>query len=251
MNPQTSGVIVTGGASGLGKATALLLAEAGRPVAIWDLNAEGAKSVAARCSAADVASVGVGVDVGSREAVIEAAIASRKAIGPVGGLACCAAITRIGPVGHINFADWDLTMSTNLNGIAYAIEALLPALREVGAGAAIVVIASTEALRGNANIAAYTASKHGALGLVRSAARTLGPERIRVNAICPGAMKTPMLAGALKHTPAGTEEQMLASIPLGYASDPKEVGYVVRFLLSEEASYVTGVGIPVDGGMTA
>jgi NAD(P)-dependent dehydrogenase (short-subunit alcohol dehydrogenase family) len=246
-----AGVIVTGGASGLGRATALLLAEAGRPVAVWDLDEQRAKEVAEECSAKGVKALGLGADVGDRSAVVQAAAQSRQALGPVGGLACCAGICRLGSVGQIDFADWDLTLRVNLNGIAYAMEAALPLLREIGRGAAIVVVASTEALRGSPLLAAYTASKHGIIGLVRSAALSLGREGIRVNAICPGAMDTPMLAAALGQAGDEVRRQMIASIPLGYVSDPMEVGRVVRFFLSPAASYVTGAAVPVDGGMTA
>jgi NAD(P)-dependent dehydrogenase (short-subunit alcohol dehydrogenase family) len=246
-----TGVIVTGGASGLGRATALLLAEAGRPVAVWDLNEQGAMMVAEACGEKGVKALGLGVDVGDRSAVAQAAAQSRQALGAIGGLACCAGIFRFGPVGQIDFAAWDLTLRVNLSGVAYTVEAALPSLREVGRGAAIVVVASTEALRGSPLLAAYTASKHGVLGLVRSAALSLGREGIRVNAICPGAMDTPMLAGALDQAGAEARRHMIASIPLGYISDPTEVGRVIRFFLSPEASYVTGVAVPVDGGLVA
>jgi NAD(P)-dependent dehydrogenase (short-subunit alcohol dehydrogenase family) len=246
-----TGVIVTGGASGLGCATALLLAEAGRPVAVWDLDEQGAKKVAEACCAKGVKALGLRVDVSDRSAVVGAAAQSRQALGAIGGLACCAGVFRLGPVGQIDFADWDLTLRVNLDGVAYTVEAALPSLREVGRGAAIVVVASTEALHGSPLMAAYTASKHGVLGLVRSAARILAPEGIRINAICPGAMDTPMLMGALGQVGDEGKRQMIASIPLGYVSDPAEVGRVIRFFLSPEASYVTGVAVPVDGGMTA
>jgi NAD(P)-dependent dehydrogenase (short-subunit alcohol dehydrogenase family) len=246
-----SGVIVTGGASGLGCATALLLAEAGRPVAVWDINEQGAKKVAEACSEKGVKALGLGVDVGDRAAVVQAAAQSRQALGAVGGLVCCAGIFRFGSIGQLDFADWDLTLRVNLNGVAYTVEAALPWLREVGRGAAIVVVASTAALRGTPLSAAYTASKHGILGLVRSAALSLGREGIRINAICPGAMDTPMLASAFGQAADEVKQQMLASIPLGYISDPTEVGRVIRFFLSPEASYVTGAAVPVDGGMTA
>jgi len=246
-----TGVIVTGGASGLGRATALLLAEAGRPVAVWDLNEQGAKEVAEACSAKGVKALGLRVDVSDRSAIAEAVAQSRKALGAIGGLAYCAGVFRLGSVGEIDFADWDRIVRVNLTGVAYTVEAALPSLREVGRGAAIVVAASTAALRGTPLSSAYTASKHAAVGFVRSAALSLAREGIRINAICPGPMDTPMLAGAFGAVSDEVRQQMMASVPLGYISDPTEVGRVVRFFLSPEASYVTGAAVPVDGGMMA
>ena len=150
-----------------------------------------------------------------------------------------------------SLADWQATLDVNVMGVVNAIEALLPELRRAMPGSAIVAIASTEGVRGNPNIPAYTASKHGVVGLVRAAARSLGPEGLRINAVCPGAMDTPMLRGALGTIGPEVEAAMVASIPLGRTADPLEVARVARFLLSDEASYVTGAAILVDGGMTA
>jgi NAD(P)-dependent dehydrogenase (short-subunit alcohol dehydrogenase family) len=248
---RATGVIVTGGSSGLGRETALLLAAAGRPVAVWGTDGAKAETVAAECAALGVKAIGLSVDVGDRTAVTAGVDASRDAIGPIGGLTCSAAILRVGPVGCVDFRDWDETIRVNLTGVAHTIEAALPRLREVGRGASIVVVASTEAFRGSPILAAYTASKHGVLGLVRSAGLTLAREGIRVNAVCAGAMDTRMLQGGLTQAGPEIEQQMLASIPLGYISHPKEVAHVICFLLSPEASYVTGAAIPADGGMTA
>ncbi|WP_281783690.1 SDR family NAD(P)-dependent oxidoreductase [Sinimarinibacterium flocculans] len=248
---RRSGVIVTGGSSGLGRETAILLASAGRPVAVWGTDAAKARGVAAECAVLGVTAIGLGVDVGDRDAVAESVAASRAAIGPIGGLACSAGIIRVGPAGAIDFADWEAMVRVNLNGVAYAMEATLPELRSVGRGASIVVVASTEAIRGSPILAGYTASKHGVLGLVRSAAGALGREGIRVNALCAGAMDTPMMRKALAQAGDEARQQMIAAIPLGYISHPKEVAQVIRFLLSPEASYINGAAIPVDGGLTA
>jgi NAD(P)-dependent dehydrogenase (short-subunit alcohol dehydrogenase family) len=247
-----TGVVVTGGSSGLGKATALLLAEAGRPVAVWGTSEARVSEVAQLCRDAGVKAVGLTVDVRDPEAAHHAARASRNAIGPIGGVVCSAARLAVTPVGHLDFAQWQTTLDINLTGTATTLEATLPSLREVGRGASFVAVASTEAFKGSPYLAAYTASKHGVLGLVRASSRALAPEGIRVNAVCAGAMDTPMMTRALAD--AGGEpvrQQMIAAIPLGYISDPREVGYVIRFLLSPEASYVTGAAVPVDGGMLA
>jgi NAD(P)-dependent dehydrogenase (short-subunit alcohol dehydrogenase family) len=246
-----TGVVVTGGASGLGRATAVLLAEAGRPVAIWDLNEKGAREAVEQCRAFGVKAVAHKVDVGDLTSVGHAARQSRSQLGLIGGIACCAGITRLGPIGTIDFAEWDLTLRINLNGVAYALESVVPFLKETGRGASAVLVSSTEAFRGNPTLASYTASKHAVVGLARSASQTLGPAGIRVNALCPGAMDTPMLEQALRDSEADVRRQMMASIPLGYIASPTEVGRVIRFLLSSDSSYVTGIALTVDGGATA
>lgn len=245
-------MIVTGGSSGLGRATAHLLAESGRPVAIWGTDAARVRQVVDDCRAIGVLASGHAFDIGDQAALVAAAAASREAIGPIGGVACCAGRTRVDTIGQMDFTEWETTLRTNLTGIAYTLEAALPLLREVGPGSSFVAVASTEAVRGSPYLAAYSASKHGVVGLVRSAARSLAPERIRINAVCAGAMDTPMMTAAL--SAAGGEpvrQQMIAGIPLGYIAEPREVGRVICFLLSQGASYVTGVALPVDGGMLA
>ena len=248
----TSPVVVTGGGSGLGRATCLALAEAGRSVAAWDLNGDGARETARECAERHgVRAIAERVDVADPKDVERASAKTLGGLGGVGGLVCAAAVLRLGPIGVQTLSDWQATLDVNLMGVVHAIEALLPALRQALPGSSIVAIASTEGIRGNANLPAYTASKHGVVGLVRAAARSLGPEGIRINAVCPGAMDTPMLRGAIGTVGPEVEAAMLASIPLGRMADPVEVGRVTRFLLSDDASYVTGAAILVDGGMTA
>jgi NAD(P)-dependent dehydrogenase (short-subunit alcohol dehydrogenase family) len=247
-----TGVILTGASSGLGRATALLLAQAGRPVAVWGTNSERTNEVVRLCQDAGASAFGTTLDVGDLDAVRAAVDASEDAIGSIGGLVCAAARLRSDSVGSMSFGEWDLTLRTNLTGIAYTLEAALPALRRVGRGASCVAVASIEAIRGSGFLASYSTSKHGVLGLVSSASRALAPEGIRVNAVCAGAMDTPMMAAALEANGGEpVRQQMIAAIPLGYVSDPKEVAQVIAFLLAPESSYVTGAAIPVDGGMLA
>lgn len=245
---MTSGVVVTGGASGIGRACALALAESGRPVAIWDVAGPGAGETAAACRAFGVAAHASVCDVRDRAAIAAAVASCRAAIGPIGGLVHAAGIVRIAADDVVDADTFDDVYAVNLRAEADIVQALLPSLREVS-GAAIVGIASIEALIGHGAIPSYCASKAGLVGLTRSLAHRLGPEGIRVNAVLPGFVDTPMLA-PLVAIP-GARERVVASIPLGRLAEPADIARVVRFLLSDEAAYVHGAAIVVDGGMTA
>jgi NAD(P)-dependent dehydrogenase (short-subunit alcohol dehydrogenase family) len=248
-DPSTP-VAVTGGASGIGAACCLALAAVGRPVAVWDLDAGGAERVAGRCRDEHrVAAHPRSVDVVDDEAVAGAVTATVGALGGLGGLVHAAGIVRGALDDVIDTETWDAVLATHLRAYAFVTRAVLPELRRAGPGAAIVAISSIEGLVGHGFIPSYTAAKHGIIGLTRSLSHRLGPERIRVNAVCPGYIDTPMLAPTIQ-TPearAGYETR----VPLGRLGEPAEIARVVRFLLSNESSYLHGAAVVVDGGVTA
>lgn len=247
---MTSAVVVTGGGSGIGRACALACAEAGRPVAAWDLDGAGAEATAKEASERfNVAATAEQLDVTDSSTFAAAIRNARDALGPIGGLVHAAGVGGAVPVPFIDEAAWDAVVDVNLRAEALLVKELLPALREVGAGAAVVGIASVEALSGNGMIPAYCSSKAGLLGLTRSMAHAFAAEGIRVNAVCPGAVDTPMLAPLLGMPQA--RARLEERIPMHRIADPMEIGKVVRFLLSEDASYITGTYVVVDGGMTA
>lgn len=248
-DPSTP-VVVTGGASGIGAACATALAAVGRPVAVWDLDATRAELVAARLRGDDgAAACAVAVDVVDDAAVAAGVAATVAALGSIGGLVHAAGIVR-GALDDVIDADtWDAVLATHLRAYAFVTRAVLPELRTAGPGAAIVGISSIEGLVGHGFIPSYTAAKHGMIGLTRSFAHRLGPDGIRVNAVCPGYIDTPMLAPTIQ-TPearAGFETR----IPLGRLGEADEIARVVRFLLSNESSYLHGAAVVVDGGVTA
>jgi NAD(P)-dependent dehydrogenase (short-subunit alcohol dehydrogenase family) len=242
-------VIVTGGGSGIGRACSIALAEAGRPIAAWDLNADGVAETVELAQAIGVKAVGRVVDVTDSSSFEPAVGAARDALGPIGGLVHAAGVAGPIPVPFIDEETWDAVLDVNLRAEALLVRALLPSFREVGPGAAVVGISSVEGLVGNGMVPAYCSSKAGLLGLTRSLAHGLGAEGIRVNAVCPGAVDTPMLAPllAMPDAVARLEER----IPLKRVAQPEDIAKVVRFLLSDDAAYVTGTYIVVDGGMTA
>jgi NAD(P)-dependent dehydrogenase (short-subunit alcohol dehydrogenase family) len=245
-----TGVIVTGGASGIGAGICTALAEVGRPVAVWDRDADGAARVAAQCrDDHGVAAHVVGVDVTDDDALAGAVAPTVAALGPVGGLVHGAGIVAAALDDVIDVGTWDAVLATHLRAYAFAVRAVLPELRAAGAGSAVVGISSIEGLVGHGAIPSYTAAKHGIIGLTRSLAHRLGPEGVRVNAVCPGYIETPMLAPAIANADARTHLE--ASIPLGRLGVPGDIARVVRFLLSDESSYMNGAAVVVDGGVTA
>jgi NAD(P)-dependent dehydrogenase (short-subunit alcohol dehydrogenase family) len=244
-----TGVVVTGGASGIGRACARALASVGRPVAVWDVAADAAAVAAKECATEGVAAHAVVVDVRDRRAITDAVAESLAALGSIGGLVHAAGIVRPALDDVVDTETWDDVLAVNLRAAGDIVVALLPGLRAAGPGSAIVGISSIEGVIGHGAIPSYTASKHGLIGLMRSLAHRLGPEGIRANAVCPGYVETPMLAPTIENPQV--RKAFERKIPLARLAQPSELARVVRFLLSDEATYVNGSAIVVDGGVTA
>jgi NAD(P)-dependent dehydrogenase (short-subunit alcohol dehydrogenase family) len=245
-----TGVVVTGGASGIGRETALALAEVGRPVAVWDVDAEGAAEVARLCRhrfGATAASAEV--DVRDSSSLPGAVGAAEESLGSLGGFVHAAGVAGAMTVDVIDDATWDTTMAVNLKAAVMITKALVEPFGRAGPGSAIVLVSSIEGLFGSSFLTAYCASKAGVLGVMRSIAQHFGASGARVNAICPGAVDTPMLAPAL--AVPGFCDQLVARTPMQRLAQPEEIARPIRFLLSEEASFVTGAHLTVDGGLTS
>ena len=245
-----TGVLVTGGASGIGRATALALSEVGRPVMVWDVDAEGGAETVRLCrhrSGTTVASAEV--DVRDGRSLPDAVEAAEASLGSLGGFVHAAGVAGPMTVDLIDDETWDWTLGVNLKSAVMITKSLVEPFQRAGPGSAMVLISSIEGLFGSAILTAYCASKGGVLGVMRSIAQHFGASGIRVNAICPGAVDTPMLAPALALP--GFRDQLEASTPLQRLAQPEEIARPVRFLLSEEASFVTGAHLTVDGGLTS
>ena len=242
--PRT-GVIVTGGASGIGWACAAALLRSGRPVALWDID-EARVTEQARGLMQEFggATTGIHVDLKQPDTYAQAIATSRQALGSIGGLVHAAGIVDQASLDGITEESWAAGINTHLRPLALLARDLLPDLA-ANPGSAMVTIASINATLGNAVNPIYSAAKGGMLALVRSLADRLARDGIRINSVSPGQIRTPMLAPALDALPDGHFEQRILLERLG---EPEEVARAVRFLMSDEASYITAAELVVDGG---
>jgi len=238
-------VVITGGASGIGLAAAHALAAVGRAVALWDINAAGAQEAAAAIAAQyGVAAIGQAVDLRDPQAVAPAALATRAALGPVGGIVHCAGTALQTGIEGVTPDNFDAGMALHVRAILLLTQAFMADLK-AHPGSAIVAIASINATFGNAMIPIYTAAKGAVISLVRSMADELALSGIRINTLSPGMIDTPIL-GDMRD---GMEHVFGPRIFLGRFGDPAEIGRTIRFLMSDEASYITATEIVVDGGI--
>lgn len=243
--------LVTGAASGIGRATALALAREGAAVLVSDRDGEGAERVAAEIGAQGGHARAARCDVtraGEVETMVQAAL---DAFG--GRLDCAvnnAGITAPGGLVHdIDPAEWERQLAVNLTGAFLCLRAELPVMRTQRAGS-IVNMASGAGLVGAPGLAHYCASKHGLLGLTKTAALENAALGVRVNALCPGSTDTPMLRAAMDRSEAA-RKMILASLPSGRLGTPEEVAEAAVWLCSERASYVSGQSLLVDGSALA
>ena len=239
--------VVTGGGSGLGRASAIALARAGAAVTVADVDERGGKETAALVfEEAGGDADFVRADVTKPEEV-EAMV--DKTIARWGHLDC--ALNNAGttgasaPTADHTLDEWNRAIALNLTGVFLCLKYEIPAMLE--RGGAIVNMASGAGLVGFPGLPAYVASKHGVLGLTRAAALEYASQGIRVNAICPGSTRTPMLEGFMGGDPQ-VERMMTRAVPLGRLGRPEEIAEAVVWLCSDAASFVVGHALAVDGG---
>jgi 2-hydroxycyclohexanecarboxyl-CoA dehydrogenase len=241
--------IVTGGGSGIGRSISLRLAEDGFATAVLDLNTDAAEKVAgeARDKGYESAAFG-GVDVSDRARVNDAVRRVREELGPVLVLVNNAGLTGFKKFLHITDETWDRVLAVNLNGPFYCTQAVAPDMIEAGWGR-IVNISSSSAQSGQQYMTHYVASKAGLIGLTKSLALELGPEGITVNTVPPGFVDTPMLRASEENgLLGGTVDQHAERTPVRRPGRPEDIAAACSFLVSEEAGYITGQVIGVNGG---
>ncbi|SDL32881.1 glucose 1-dehydrogenase [Arthrobacter sp. ok362] len=241
---------VTGASAGMGAATARAFAEAGAAVAIVDLDGGAAERFAAELNAAGHSALSVQCDVSDEAQVQNAVARTVEAFGSL-DMAFNNAGIMLPPVDSADETAeaFDQIVAVNLRGVWASMKHELVQMRKQGSGA-IVNCSSLGGLVGGSGRATYHATKHGVIGQAKSVALQYAPLGVRVNAVCPGTIDTPMVA---RMTAGGVldPEASAASIPLGRLGRPEEIAAAVLWLCSDAASYVTGVALPVDGGFTA
>ena len=237
--------LVTGGGSGLGRVIALALAEEGAAVALADLDAAAAASVAGEIEYAGGRALGVGTDVSDADSV---AAAVQQTVATFGGLDILvnnAGICPMTPFEDISPAEFRRVLDVNLSGPFLCAQAAGPHLRHSRAGR-IINISSVAGRTGGVAVGAhYSASKGGMISLTKVLARIFAADGVTANCICPGTLETPMTAD----WPAETRERLRSQVPLGRLGTPTDVAGAVVFLASDQASYITGATLDVNGGI--
>lgn len=239
--------VVTGGASGIGAEVCRYLARDGMDIAIWDLNESAMADVAEEIRAMGRKVVTSVVDVSSSQSIAAAADQARSEIGPVTVLVNSAGMHATGPIAEIDEATWDKVMAVNLKGAFLVTQALLPDMEAANWGR-IIYISSSSTQTGSPNMCHYVASKGGVIGLTKALAAELGPKGITVNNVPPGMVITPMLRNLQEKGGMIPPEKMAEHLPVRKPGQPEYIAKAVSYLASEEAGYVTGHTLSVNGG---
>jgi len=246
-------VVVTGGAAGIGEACSLAFAEEGARVIIADVDADKARTLSETIKAKGQTAIAVKTDVSKSADADNLARTAVKTFGGIDVLVNNAGIQTYGSVVTTDEETWDRTIGINLKGLYLVSRHCIPHIQARGGGA-VVNMASVQGLASQANVAAYTATKGAIIAMTRTMALDHAADNIRVNAVSPGSVDTPMLRWAAQQfvpdDPDGAVNDWGDLHPLGRVASAAEVAQAVVFLASEKASFITGANLVVDGGLT-
>lgn len=252
-----SSIYITGGASGIGAATVRKFASQGDDVAVFDINRDAVEQLADDIDSGSVSYFET--DVRDRQAVRESIAAAAEELGPPTTLFVNAGVQKLQGIFEMEDEDIDLIIDVNLKGALYTVAEAAALMRDAGEGGTIVLMASDQALVGKEGSIVYGATKGGVAQMAKSLSVALSPYGIRVNAVCPATVKTPLTEGVFKwiadkHFDGDVDAAWAAEanlLPIGRVAQPEEIAEVVYFLSRPTSSFMTGALIPVDGGLTA
>ena len=237
-------IIVTGGASGIGRATARLFRQEGASVAILDRSDNAAKAVAD-----EIGAVAIACDVSDPASVTAAVNKAAAEMGGLDGLVNAAGILSETGISGTSAEVFARTVAVNLTGTFLVIQAAAPLMQKEGKGTIVNIASGVGLMPTGPGSIAYVASKGGVIALTKSASMELAPT-VRVNSVCPGAVETAMTAGHIRTAAGDPNPAITARYALGRHAQPEELAAAILFLTSDESSFMTGIALPVDGGRT-
>ena len=246
--------VVAAAASGIGKMSAIALARAGATVALVDLDGEAVARVVDDLAAEGLTATAHQADLTDLGAICRVADEIATSTPAIDILLCNVGAPNPHGIDDITEEQWQRSIDINLKSGFFVTQTFLPMIRRSGRGGSVIYTSSAAGLVGSYTTPLYSLTKAGLIGLTKSLCTVLAPEGIRVNAVCPGPVNTPMLPGFLAKAAdesASVAEVYASRVPLGRVAEPEEIAQAVLFLASDAASFVTGVALPVDGGYTA
>jgi 2-hydroxycyclohexanecarboxyl-CoA dehydrogenase len=240
--------VVTGGAGGMGRAVSRHLAEAGHAVAVLDIDGVGAKQVAEDLRAGGAKAIACEVDVTDQAAVDEGLRTIRSELGPIAIMVTTAGLSKYEAATEIGLESWNQILASNLTGTFLCIQGVIPEMVSAGWGR-IVTISSAAGQWGTARMASYSAAKGGVIALTKALAREYASSGITVNSVPPGVIDTPMFHEAQDGGNLPSDEILVTRVPVGRVGTPDNIAATCAFLCTEDAGYITGQVVAVNGGL--